>query len=197
MNAPHTGPKPDQRPNGGKKNKRRRRRGKGGGASGGNAANPQQQQQQQLQQPRPSNQSPRKPEHKKNGPGHHQQHQNQQRRDRSPEQSEKSNSPGTPELQQLQKKKKKQKPVPAYPTTHVRKRYDVMFFDSLAEAHAAIERLRDKAAETDQLNIIIRAEANMDDPVLASIPKTKVFAGTAWALIHDRRVADGWYNEAR
>jgi hypothetical protein len=49
----------------------------------------------------------------------------------------------------------------------------------------------------EQLNVVIRAEANMDDPVLLMIPKVKVFAGTAWALIHDRRIADGWYDVPR
>ena len=42
---------------------------------------------------------------------------------------------------------------------------------------------------------MIRAEGNMEDPELLAIGNVKVFAGTAWALIHDRRVADGWYNE--
>jgi hypothetical protein len=28
-------------------------------------------------------------------------------------------------------------------------------------------------------------------------PKVKVFAGNAWTIIHERRKADGWYDEPR
>jgi hypothetical protein len=73
------------------------------------------------------------------------------------------------------------------------RKYGVVFFDTLAAARNDIPRLQDLARGYDQLNIVIRAEASMDDPELAAIGK--VFAGAAWALIHDRRVAEGWYNE--
>lgn len=75
-----------------------------------------------------------------------------------------------------------------------KRRYGIVFFDTLAAAKNDLPRLQEMARGYDQLNIVIRAEASMDDPELAAIGK--VFAGAAWALIHDRRVADGWYNEA-
>lgn len=80
---------------------------------------------------------------------------------------------------------------------HVPRKYGVIVFDTLAQAHQDQDQIRSKADEVDQLNVVIRAEANMDDPVLVKIPKVKVFAGTAWALIHDRRIADGWYDGPR
>lgn len=74
------------------------------------------------------------------------------------------------------------------------RRYGIVFFDTLAAAKNDIARLQDLARGYDQLNIVIRAEASMDDPELTAVGK--VFAGAAWALIHDRRVAEGWYDEA-
>lgn len=73
------------------------------------------------------------------------------------------------------------------------RRYGVVFFDTLAAAKNDVQRLQELARGYDQLNIVIRAEASMDDPELAAVGK--VFAGAAWALIHDRRVAEGWYND--
>lgn len=80
---------------------------------------------------------------------------------------------------------------------HVSKKYGVVVFDTLAQAHQDQDQIRAKADLVDQLNVVIRAETNMDDPILLTIPKVKVFAGTAWALIHDRRIADGWYDVPR
>jgi hypothetical protein len=72
------------------------------------------------------------------------------------------------------------------------KKYQVLVYDTFAEAKSDVERLRSTAAGCDQLNIVVRQEGNMDDPELMAFGK--VFAGAAWALIHDRRIADGWYN---
>lgn len=73
------------------------------------------------------------------------------------------------------------------------RRYGVIFFDTLAAAKAQIATIKSERPKYDQLNIVIRAESPMDDPELGKFGK--VFAGAAWALIHDRRVSDGWYNE--
>lgn len=77
------------------------------------------------------------------------------------------------------------------------KRYGVAVFDTFMQAKSDLDALAAKAAEVDQLNVVIRAEGNMDDPDLTKIANVKVFAGTAWALIHDRRIADGWYESPR
>ena len=74
------------------------------------------------------------------------------------------------------------------------RRYGIVFFETLAAAKNDLARLQDVARGYDQLNIVIRSESPMDDVELSSIGK--LFAGAAWALIHDRRVAEGWYNEA-
>lgn len=74
------------------------------------------------------------------------------------------------------------------------RRYGIIFFETLAAAKNDVARLQDVARGYDQLNIVIRSESPMDDVELSSIGK--LFAGAAWALIHDRRVAEGWYNEA-
>jgi hypothetical protein len=72
------------------------------------------------------------------------------------------------------------------------RRYEVIFFDTLAQAKSDLPRLKTIATECDQLNIIVRAEASMDDPDLTAVGK--LFCGAAWALIHDRRKEDGWYD---
>ena len=59
----------------------------------------------------------------------------------------------------------------------------------------AIMEIEENAKSVDQLNIVIRQEADMNIPDL--LKHGKVFAGEAWALIHDRRVEDGWYEEPR
>ena len=74
------------------------------------------------------------------------------------------------------------------------RRYGIIFFETLAAAKNDVARLHEVARGYDQLNIVIRSESPMDDVELSSIGK--LFAGAAWALIHDRRVAEGWYNEA-
>jgi hypothetical protein len=71
--------------------------------------------------------------------------------------------------------------------------YKAVYFDTITQAKSDLSKLKEIASQCDQLNIIVRAEASMDDPDLTSIGK--LFCGAAWALIHDRRTADGWYNE--
>jgi hypothetical protein len=73
------------------------------------------------------------------------------------------------------------------------KKYRVVFFDTLNQAKSDIENLKKLAASCDQLNIVVRAEANMDDLELNQIGK--LFCGAAWALVHDRRRGDGWYQD--
>lgn len=89
----------------------------------------------------------------------------------------------------------KPSPKPAAQYRHIPKRYGVVFFENFAAAKESPQDLLDKAKECDQLNIVIRAEGQMDDPEL--LQYGKVFAGAAWYLIHERRVAEGWYEEPR
>lgn len=83
------------------------------------------------------------------------------------------------------------------PFRHEVHRYDIVFYDTLAAAKADLAGIKEKAEKLDQLNIVIRAEGGLDDPDLNALAKVKVFAGAAWTLIHERRVADGWYSEPR
>lgn len=76
---------------------------------------------------------------------------------------------------------------------NVKKKYGLVFFETPQSAKADLATLRDLASQCGQLNIVIRAEWLADDPELSSIGK--VFAGAAWALIHERRKQDGWYDE--
>ena len=71
------------------------------------------------------------------------------------------------------------------------KKYGVVFHDTLAAAKNDIDNMRSTSRGLDQLNIVIRAEADMDDPDLNRVGK--VFAGLAWTTIHERRVDEGWY----
>jgi len=73
------------------------------------------------------------------------------------------------------------------------RKYGVLFFETTQAFKDSIDKIATKASEFDQLNVVIRQEADMDDPEFLNIEKVKVFAGTAWALIHDRRIEDGWY----
>jgi hypothetical protein len=80
---------------------------------------------------------------------------------------------------------------------HMTRRYGVAFYDTFPAAKADLARLADEAQKVDQLNVVIKADGNMDDPELIGIGSVKVFAGAAWTLIHERRKQDGWYDEPR
>ena len=73
------------------------------------------------------------------------------------------------------------------------RRYGLVFYDSVIAARNDITRIREAAQNVDQLNIVIRAEPGPDDSELARIGK--VFCGAAWALIHERRKSEGWYDK--
>jgi hypothetical protein len=90
-----------------------------------------------------------------------------------------------------------QKSKPEAPFRHVVKKYDIALYETLAAAKADLDGIRAKAQAVDQLNVVIRAEGGLDDPELNGLEKVKVFAGAAWTLIHERRIADGWYAEPR
>jgi hypothetical protein len=80
----------------------------------------------------------------------------------------------------------------AAPLTLTPKTYGVMFFTNFDQAKTQMDKIIAKKAEVDQLNIVIEAEGNMDDPDL--VIHGKVFAGAAWTLIHQRRTEAGWYD---
>jgi hypothetical protein len=77
--------------------------------------------------------------------------------------------------------------------SNANRKYKVVFFDTLAQAKSDLENLKNVAADCDQLNIVVRAEAAMDDAELTSVGK--LFCGAAWALIHERRRDAGWYEQ--
>ena len=82
---------------------------------------------------------------------------------------------------------------PPEPPKAIPKRYGIVFYDTHAQAKEDSANLLEKAREVDQLNIVVRAEGTMDDPEL--LQYGKLYAGEAWATIHQRRVDEGWYNE--
>ena len=75
------------------------------------------------------------------------------------------------------------------------KAYGLVFYDTFQAAKADLEKIKSQAQQVGQLNIVIRAETLAEDPELSAVGK--VFAGAAWTLIHERRKADGWYDEPR
>jgi hypothetical protein len=78
------------------------------------------------------------------------------------------------------------------------KKYQLIMFDTFAEAKASKEQIAGLSASCGQVNLVIREEGNMEDVELLGVsPKVKIFAGKAWALIHDRRKTDGWYDEEK
>ncbi len=83
------------------------------------------------------------------------------------------------------------------PNKHQIKKYGISFFETLAAAKAELQELVSKAESYDQYNVVVRAEANMDDVDFNKYPKLKLFAGAAWTLIHERRNEEGWYDGPR
>lgn len=76
------------------------------------------------------------------------------------------------------------------------KNFAVLFYETFPEAKSHEADIAKACAEVAQLNLVIRAEGDMDDPQLLGIhPKVKIFAGAAWWLIHERRVAENWYDK--
>lgn len=73
------------------------------------------------------------------------------------------------------------------------KKYGIVFFETLQAARNDVANLEKLTLQYDQLNIVIRAELATETPDLNQYGK--VFAGAAWALIHERRKQDGWYEE--
>lgn len=69
--------------------------------------------------------------------------------------------------------------------------YGVAFYETLTAAREDIDALKLKARSVDRLNIVVKAEADMDDTELNRVGK--LFAGKAWHTIHERRVYEGWY----
>ena len=169
--------------------------------------------------PRPDNRRPRRKKRKKGGSGHpdrdaqHQPKQasaNGQKRpgpqrpqpDRRKEQP-RDKGPKTPSITatprdlRLGSGKKDKSGQDEPPFLHTTRRYGIAVYDTFAAAKADKESIAAKAKGVDQFNIVIRAEGNMDDPELLALGPVKIFAGTAWALIHDRRIQDGWYDAPR
>ena len=72
------------------------------------------------------------------------------------------------------------------------KKYGVIIYESFAAAKSDLATLAEKTKQYDQFNIVIRQEGNMDDPDLT--PYGRIFAGAAWTLINERRIAEGWYD---
>lgn len=167
-----------QQPNPNKKRRRFRNRNRGGGGGG------QPNREGQPNQGQPQNRAPQ------GGPQNRGQGQAPQARGPHP-QGQKGKQPQ--KAPQRQKQPQQPNPPDVIYKPGPPKRYGVVFYDSLFAAKADMDTLRHKATEVDQLNIVIRAESDMEDPELTKIGK--VFAGAAWTLIHERRVEEGWYND--
>ena len=74
------------------------------------------------------------------------------------------------------------------------KKYGLIFYETLQAAKNDTANLKELSGQYDQLNIVVRAEVTVETPEL--LPFGKVFTGAAWALIHERRKQDGWYDES-
>jgi hypothetical protein len=101
---------------------------------------------------------------------------------------------GAPQVAQAATPPVKQHDYSVYPAKPAKK-YSFTFFETFAEARSHAREILDACQHCDQLNVVIRAEGDMNDPELVRInPKVKVFAGAAWTLIHERRVEEKWYD---
>lgn len=72
-------------------------------------------------------------------------------------------------------------------------KYGVVFYENTRAALSDLEAIKQKRGEVDQLNIVLKDESQDEDPTLADIGT--IYAGSAWALVHERRVAEGWYEK--
>lgn len=79
--------------------------------------------------------------------------------------------------------------------SHKPKRYGILFFETFMQAKTSKEQITEAARQVEQLNIVIKAEGDMNDPELREFGM--VYAGAAWHLIHTRRVDEGWYTAPR
>jgi len=225
MNGPNRNQnnRPNQAPN--SPNRNPRRQGPGGGQQGerpsvdGNKReDPRRGGQQQSGQPsqgqRPESQNQnrdsggnnrnRRGKRNRHRPGGPQQGQGGQPNQQPHRQEKKGSHQQTKGSQQNQNQQKQEaKPVKLQPdfkeipNSHQIKKYGVIFFETLAAAKAELSALEAKSDGFDQLNVVVRAEANMNDPDFNTHPKLKLFAGAAWTLIHERRNEDGWYDAPR
>ncbi len=192
-----------QRPNEGRGNRRggRRHRGRrgGGGGSAGNGGNTDQQQRPQSDQrtqTQPGNRDQqsgsgrdnRRPHGQRSGSGSNQGRGQNRRDGRRPQHQHHKGRTTTPQ-------KPRDNFDPAIVEKHTLKKYGVIFFETFAAAKTEKAQISEAAKQCEQLNIVIKAEGDMDDAEFKEFGK--LFAGEAWYLIHERRVADGWYNEPR
>ncbi len=168
---------------------------------------------------RPDNRRPRRKKRKKGSGGHPEQEASQSSK-QSPSNYQKRPSASKPQQdrrkEQVGDKGPKSKAITATPRDlrlgspgksksgqdeapfrHVTRRYGVGIYESFAAAKADKEAITARAKEVDQFNLVIRAEGNMDDPELLALGPIKIFAGSAWTLIHERRIQDGWYDSPR
>jgi len=70
--------------------------------------------------------------------------------------------------------------------------FAVVIYETLQDAKNDLSNIEKKSHEADQLNIVIRAEGISEDPDITKFGK--LFSGKAWALIHENRIQEGWYN---
>lgn len=91
---------------------------------------------------------------------------------------------------------RQKKPYPKQAKKQVSKVFKVAFYDTFNAAKAQKEEIQNLCASADQINVVIKAEGNMDDPDLLGIDeKVKIYAGEAWTNIHERRQEEGWYDQ--
>ena len=170
--------------------------------------------------PRPDNRRPRRKKRKKGGPGQPDSevanHQPKQALNNGPKRPTSPRSPQDPRKVPVRDKGPKTPAITATPRDlrlgsakkdksgqeeppfrHTSQRYGVAIYESFAAAKADKDTIAAKAKDVDQFNLVIRAEGNMDDPDLLALGPIKVFAGSAWTLIHERRIQDGWYDSPR
>lgn len=138
--------------------------------------------------------SPQSPNQGGRNQGRRNHRRNRNRNNQHDPKRQQNNRPGSTSEQRPQQPVKPRLPEPERYQPQPTKRFEVIFFDTFMEAKTSLDQIREKRRNCDQLNIVIRADGDMDDPILSEFGK--VFAGEAWTLIHKRRSDEGWYKEA-
>ncbi len=75
------------------------------------------------------------------------------------------------------------------------KKYALAIYDNVTSAKADLNSLQSKMKQCDRLNLVFRTEGEVDKGPFIDLGDVRIYSGSAWATVHERRVEDGWYEE--
>ncbi len=79
------------------------------------------------------------------------------------------------------------------PSQKPSRNFQVIFYDTLEDAQKDILQLKKISCNKVPVNIVIKSETIKLEPNSEIEKLGKIYSGSAWALIHERRMKEGWY----